>query len=67
MYVAARSWGIAPQDFYGMTLPQLVVEAEHRAPRDPDRHLAGTLTQARIDALAEIDFDAPGPAPPLPR
>ena len=46
MYLAVRSWGIAPQDFYGMTLGQILAEADMRRPRDPSRDLAGSLTRS---------------------
>lgn len=55
MYLTARGWGLAPSEFWAMTLAEFMVEADARAPFDPSRDYAGSLTQADVDFLKEMD------------
>lgn len=51
MYLAARSWGIQPSEFWDMTPAAFWLEYETRRPRDTDNDYAGSLTQADVDEL----------------
>ncbi|MCJ8334566.1 MAG: hypothetical protein MJH10_10035 [Epibacterium sp.] len=53
MYLAARSWGISPPDFWDLTLEEWFLEAEMRRPEMPG-DFAGKLTQADVDDLWEV-------------
>lgn len=55
MYVAARNLGIAPSEFWEMTLGELMLEVEARAAHDPARHFAGGLTAGDIEDLLNMD------------
>ena len=53
MYLAARSFGIQPSEFWEMTLPEFLAEVEWRRPSQPGDY-AGTLTQADVVRLTEL-------------
>ena len=53
MYLAARSWGIQPSEFWGMSFPEWFCEAEARRERQPGDY-AGNLTQSDVDELSRI-------------
>lgn len=57
MYLIARDWGLAPSEFWDMTISEWFAEFEHRRPRQ-DGEYAGNLRQGDVDRLsALIDED----------
>ena len=50
LYLAARSWDIQPDQAWGLTVREIILEAEMRRPRGADDY-AGNLTQGDIDTL----------------
>ena len=53
MYIAARSYGIQPSEFWEMTLGEFLAELEWRRPSQPGDY-AGSLTQADVERLTEL-------------
>ncbi|PQV52895.1 tail assembly chaperone [Defluviimonas denitrificans] len=51
MYLIARGWGLAPDDFWNMTFAEFTLEFELRRPREDDHDLPGSLVRADIDDL----------------
>lgn len=55
MYLAARSWGVQPGEYWDMTLGEFMAELEQRRPRDPANDYAGSLTRADVEDLMSWD------------
>jgi len=49
MFLAARSWGLSPSEFWSMTIPEYYAELEWRAPAEK-KH-AGKLTDEDVEEL----------------
>ena len=50
MYLAARSWGVQPSEFWSMTICEFFLEYEHRRPAQPGDY-AGSLTRGALDEI----------------
>lgn len=53
MYVAARTWGMQPSEFWDLTLWEWLTEAEFRRPKAAGDY-AGNLTRADVDHLSAV-------------
>lgn len=51
MYLIARGWGLAPDEFWNMTFAEFTLEFELRRPREDDHDLPGSLVRSDIDDL----------------
>lgn len=49
MFLAARSWGLSPSEFWSMTIPEYYAELEWRAPAEKTH--AGKLTDEDVEEL----------------
>mgnify|MGYP000040402196 CR=1 FL=1 len=52
MYVAARGWGIQPSEFWGMTMAEWFVEADHHTGHQ--KPVRGHLSPDEFDRLSAL-------------
>jgi hypothetical protein len=50
LYLSARSWGVQPSEFWGMTFAEWFCEADHHRGNQPGEY-AGKLTRAAVDEI----------------
>ena len=53
LYLQARGWGVQPEQFWNMTLPEWFLECDANRPRTKS-DFAGSLTQGDVERLTQF-------------